>query len=171
MTQSQYSWFLVQYKPNSAQIACRNLRRQGIEIFHPTHHVTKRDASRFKSKQQPLFPGYLFAHVSNSKPNFGSLNSTYGVSRLVSFGDKPQIVPDDIVEGLIQRCDDDGVLNASTNLKVGDQVKVETGALVDFVGTIEKVSEDQRIWLLMEFMGRSTRMVFDTKDVTKRDVS
>lgn len=56
-------WFLVQLKPNSAQIAKRNLERQGFRVFNPTRLITKRASSKFVDKHEQLFPGYMFVSM------------------------------------------------------------------------------------------------------------
>ena len=48
-------WFLVQLKPNSAQIAKRNLERQGFRVFNPTRLITKRASSKFVDKHEQIF--------------------------------------------------------------------------------------------------------------------
>ena len=53
-------WYLAQMKPQSHQIAVRNLRRQGFEVFLPMQNVTGKARGRFVTRLQPFFPGYLF---------------------------------------------------------------------------------------------------------------
>ncbi|MGB1336605.1 KOW motif-containing protein [Planktomarina sp.] len=40
----------------------------------------------------------------------------------------------------------------------GDEVQVISGPFADYIATIEKIDADNRIWLLMEFMGQKTQM-------------
>jgi transcriptional antiterminator RfaH len=54
------NWYLIQFKPNSHQIAARNLIRQGFEIFLPLQEITKRKDTKFTNVLRPLFPGYMF---------------------------------------------------------------------------------------------------------------
>ena len=51
------SWFLAQMKPNSHDIANRNLTRQGFETFLPLQEETRRTRGRFVTRRRPLFPG------------------------------------------------------------------------------------------------------------------
>ena len=43
-------------------------------------------------------------------------------------------------------------------IKKGDQVKVLKGPFADFIATVEKYESDQRIWILMDLMGRKTKI-------------
>ena len=48
---------------------------------------------------KPLFPGYLFVEFNN-KYNWLKINSTYGVSKIVQFGEKPIYVPIEFLKDL-----------------------------------------------------------------------
>lgn len=90
-----------------------------------------------------------------------TVNSTFGITRLVSFGQEPSTVPPGIVSQLLLRCDEAGVLLPPRRLQPGDQVCLTTGPLANFVAEIEKIAPDQRIWLLMDIMGGRTRVLVD----------
>lgn len=97
-----------------------------------------------------------------------AINSTFGVSRIVTFGsDYPAQVPPVLMGQLLARCDQNGRLLPPDALAPGDQVRILKGPLSDFVGTVEQISPQQRVWLLLEFMGRATRTVVEWSDVKK----
>ena len=54
------AWYLAQVKPQSSQIAERNLHRHGFETFLPRHNVIGKSSGRFVTQPLPLFPGYIF---------------------------------------------------------------------------------------------------------------
>lgn len=91
------TWFLAQLKPNSVKIAERNLKRQGFRTFLPVEEVTKRAKSKFVTAEQPMFPGYIFVAFNVTKGGWRAINSTNGITRLVSFGKDPAPVPLDII--------------------------------------------------------------------------
>jgi transcriptional antiterminator RfaH len=152
------TWFLVQFKPNSHKIAERNLRRQDFQTFLPLHEETKRKAGRFTTTLRPLFTGYMFVAFDASKGGWRAINSTYGITRLVSFGEDPQPVPLDLISRLMLRCDEGGKLLPPRILKPGDAVEISGGPFAEFVATVENVDPDQRVWVLLELMGRTTRV-------------
>jgi transcriptional antiterminator RfaH len=154
-------WYLAQLKPNCWHIADRNLKRQGFKTFLPIEDVTRRVRDRFVTSQRPLFQGYLFVAFNSSTDYWRSINSTYGVSRIVSFGSIPCPVPNEIVTGLQVRCDEGGVLLPPRILKPGEEVRVTSGPLANFVGTVETLAPEQRVWILIDIMGGSTRVAVD----------
>lgn len=152
------SWFLAQLKPNCGHIAQRNLGLQGFQTFLPVEDATRRVRGRFAKVLRPLFPGYLFVAFNPAAGHWRAINSTYGVTRLVTFGAEPTPVPLDIIGQLMLRCDASGKLLPPRLLKPGDQVRLTTGPFADFVGTIEAIAPERRVWVLMEIMGAQTRV-------------
>ncbi len=161
-------WFLVQFKPNSHNVADRNLKRQGFETFLPLQETTRRQDSRFVSELRPLFPGYMFIRLDPETSPWRKVNSTHGVSRIVSFSDVPAPVPATLVDALLTRCDDSGRLLANASLAAGDDIKVVDGPFAEFVGTVETIDAEKRVWLLLDFMGQTTRIRLDAHQVVSR---
>jgi len=151
-------WFILQFKSNSHHQAVKNLNRQGFETFLPLHDTTSRKTSRFINTSKPLFPGYMFVRFDKAEPEWHKINNTYGVSRLITFNSNLKSIPTSFVDNLMKRYDLLGKLLPIQKLKKGDQVKVLKGPFADFIATVEKYEADQRIWILMNLMGRKTKI-------------
>lgn len=151
------NWFLAQCKPNSHAVAERNLIRQGFATFLPMREETMRVRNRFITRLRPLFPGYLFVALDVGAGKWRAVNSTNGISRLVSLGKAPTQVPRDLVAALMQRDDPD---SAERHLP-GDHVTLSHGPFADVVATIDSIAPDRRVWLLMDVMGAQTRVSAD----------
>lgn len=151
-------WFLAQLKPNSASIADKNLKRQGFTTFLPLEEETLQRNGKFVTAMRPLFPGYIFVAFDVDRGLWRTVNSTHGITRLVSFGKAPAAVPIDLVSQLMLRCDSSGKLLSPKGLKPGDKVTLTKGPFANFVAEVEKIAPDRRVWLLMEIMGGKTRV-------------
>ena len=151
-------WFILQFKANSHHQAVKNLNRQGFETFLPLHDTTSRKMSRFITNTQPLFPGYMFIKFDRAEAEWHKINSTYGVSRLVTFNSILKSIPTTFINNLLQRYDLSGNLQSIKKLKKGDQVKILKGPFANFIANIEEYETDQRIWILLDLMGRKTKM-------------
>lgn len=156
--EKEMSWFLAQLKPNSAQIAKRNLERQGFKAFLPLEETTQQRSGRFVTARRPLFPGYIFVAFDAMQGCWRAINSTQGITRLVSFGRAPAPVPSGLVDELKARCDCMGKMVAASALATGDAVTFTKGPFSDFVGEVEKIDTDRRVWVLMDLMGGQTRV-------------
>ncbi|MDB0032803.1 transcriptional activator RfaH [Amylibacter sp.] len=151
-------WFILQFKPNSHHQAIKNLNHQGFETFLPLNDTTSRKASRFINNTHPLFPGYMFVTFDKAESEWHKINNTYGVLRLVTFNSILKPIPSTVLDNLIGRCDFSGKLLPIEKLKKGDQVKVLKGPFANFIATVETYETDQRIWVLMDLLGRKTKI-------------
>ena len=151
-------WFILQFKPNAHYQAEKNLNQQGFETFLPLHDTTTRNASRFINANRPLFPGYMFIRFNRAESEWHKINNTYGVSRLITFNSNLKSIPTTFINDLMKRYDLSGKLLPLKKLKKGDQVKVLKGPFSNFIATVETYETDQRIWILMDLMGRKTKI-------------
>jgi transcriptional antiterminator RfaH len=152
------SWFLAQLKPNCINIAGKNLQRQGFKTFLPLEEETRKRGGKFVTSMRPLFPGYIFVTFDVVRGLWRTINSTYGITRLVSFGQEPTAVPLGLVSQLMLRCDAKGKLLPAKLLKPGDQVTLTKGPFANFVAEVERIAPDRRAWILMDIMGGQTRV-------------
>lgn len=161
-------WLLVQTKPNAWRIAERNLLRQGLITFNPVEKRSFPRRGRFVTERCPLFPGYLFVHADPTRAAIRAINSTYGVSRLVSFtAEGPQIVPSTLVASIMARCDSEGCIIPACDVEAGTKVRITTGYFADFVTTVTAIAPNKRVWVMFDIMGRETRVLMDPATVTR----
>lgn len=159
------TWFLAQLKPNCAQIAQKNLIRQGFETFLPMEEETRQRNGKFVTANRPLFPGYIFVAFDVTKGLWRTVNATYGITQLVSFGKEPAPVPRDVVSQLMRACDASGKLLPPKILKPGDQVMLTSGPFANFAAEVHKITPDQRVWVLMDIMGTQTRVALGANQI------
>ena len=152
-------WFILQFKPNAHHQANKNLNQQGFETFLPLHDTTSRKLSRFIYTSKPLFPGYMFIKFDRVKAKWHKINNTYGVSRLITSNSKLKPIPTIFIDNLMMRYDLSGKLLPVEKLKKGNQVKVLEGPFAGFIATVESYESEQRIWILMDLMGRNTKIL------------
>jgi len=162
-------WFILQFKSNSHHLAAKNLNRQGFETFLPLHVTTSRRLSRFINTSKPLFPGYMFIRFDKAESEWHKINSTYGVSRLIIFNSHLKSIPTEFVNSLMKRYDLSGKLLPIQKLKEGDQVAILTGPFADFIATVEKYEADHRISILMDLMGRKTKIQMEAERLQLSD--
>lgn len=159
-------WYVVQLKPNCATQAQRNLARQGFAVFAPFQEVSIRSGQRFKLVSRPLFPGYFFVSFDPSSSPWRAINSTSGVARLVSLEqDAPTPVPRDLIEALMARCEPGGRWISAEVPKEGDRVRITAGPLAEFVATVDSVTPQRRVWVLLDILGASTRVAMNAEDL------
>ena len=162
-------WFILQFKPNAHHQANKNLNRQGFKTFLPLDDTTSRNMSRFINTTRPLFPGYMFITFDRTESKWHKINNTYGVSRLITGNSILKSIPTSFVDSLMKRYDLSDKLLPIQKLKKGDQVTVLKGPFANFIATVEKYEADQRIWILMDLMGRKTKIQTPSHNLTLSD--
>lgn len=158
-------WYLAQVKPNSLARAQVNLERQGFECCVPRERRSVRRSGKFVTAEQPVFPGYIFVTLDPGASNWRAINSTFGVARIVSFGGQPAALPDGLVQEIVARYAQEG--DAPPPFGIGDEVILREGPFVDFLARVEAVEPKNRVHLLIEFMGRQSRIVVSAEKLAK----
>ena len=160
-------WYLAQVRPNCLSLAERALGRQGFDLFSPKIMTTVRRRGRLRETPRALFTGYVFVSFDPDRPDWRAINATPGVSRLVRFGDAPPPLPASLVADLMLRCDDRGHLLPPEDLAPGDRVRIARGPFASFVTTVERVDAERRVHVLLEMLGRRTRLSLDPGDLQR----
>jgi transcriptional antiterminator RfaH len=77
-------WYVAQTHPHAEVKAGLHLTRQGFDIYLPRYLKKGRHARRVETVAAPLYPGYVFVAIDCGVQRWRSIQSTIGVSRLVS---------------------------------------------------------------------------------------
>ena len=146
-------WYVALIKQNSYDTAIKNLERQGFETFLPKMEITQRQKNQFVVKNAYVFPGYMFVSFDPRSITWTKINSTYGVSKILSFNNKPAEISSDFVLKLKKRYEIDSNSRKKGELFKGDYIKFYKGIFSNLIGKIESVDKKNRIWILLESMG------------------
>lgn len=160
-------WFLLKTKPNSHFIASENLKRQGYDVFLPLVLKTKKVSGRFVNKVIPLFEGYVFMGVSNRKISWQAINSTRGISKAITLDGRYYAVDCEIIESLKRRCNSSGIIQKMEEVATGDRVRVEKGPFANFICQVEEISDNDRVWVLLEILQQKIRANLLINDLSK----
>jgi len=141
------NWYLIKTKPRQEKIAIQNLENQGYMVFCPM--------SKINNRLVVLFPSYLFVQLNDKTQNWSPINSTKGVSHFVKFGLNFAKVHISIIEFIKtnQHITTEKLKNLN-KFKPGDKVQISDGALQNLVAIFESYRSDDRVILLMNFLGR-----------------
>jgi transcriptional antiterminator RfaH len=156
-------WYVAQTHVHAESKATFHLGRQGFEVYLPRYLKQRRHARRIDTVAAPLFPRYLFVAVDMATQRWLSIRSTIGITRLVTNGDVPAVVPEAIIEGLQHREDTNGLvqLERRPRFAPGDKIRVLNGAFCDTLGLFEGIRDQERVAILLDLLGRKVRVVLD----------
>jgi transcriptional antiterminator RfaH len=154
------SWFVVRTHPKGEFKALGHILRQGFDAYLPRYLKRRRHARRSDVVQTPLFPGYLFVEMDPEQARWRALNSTVGVSELICANGRPAPLPEYVITDIRQRENDQGhvILGRQTGLRPGDHVRITDGAMTNSIGIFECMSDRDRVFLLLDLLGRQVRV-------------
>lgn len=160
-------WYAVYTQPNAEMKAVENLLRQGYAAYLPRYRTQVSHARRRRFVLRPLFPRYLFAGIDRAAMPWRPILSTFGVADIVRTGDEPAPVAAEIVAAIRER-ENIGAfdrLGSRQSLRLGELVRVTTGAFEDMVGKLVELRDQDRIVVLLELLGRAVRAQLRTEVV------
>jgi transcriptional antiterminator RfaH len=153
-------WYVAHTQPLGETKASWHLRNQDFAVYLPLFLKRRRHARRIDWVRAPLFPRYLFIGMDLETARWRSIRSTVGIAGLVCHGDRPTPVPQGIVEAIKAREGDDGVvtLPAAPLFDKGERVHITEGALRGLTGLYEGATDEERVIILLDLLGRQVRV-------------
>jgi transcriptional antiterminator RfaH len=153
------TWYAVYTQPNAEIKAAEHLARQGYAAYLPRYRRYVRHARTNALVLRPLFPRYLFVGLDRLVQRRRPIRSTVGVVGLVSSADEPVPVSALIVDAL-RRQESEGAFDLVSpvqRLRAGDTIRVTQGPFADVIGRLIGVADHERVFVLLDLLGRSVR--------------
>ena len=152
-------WYVAKTHPNGEQKALFHLQRQGFDVYLPRYLRRVSHARRVSWQPRPLFPTYLFVTMSGPHQRWRAINSTVGVAHLICDERGPLAVPAGIVDALQNEEDDRGLVMTGRKVpfEKGAEVQIMSGAFADHIGRFEGATDDERVVILLNLMGRQVK--------------
>jgi len=153
-------WYGVFCKPRQEAVAEENLQRQGFYVYLPRIRTRHRRRGQWVSAVEALFPRYLFIRIDPLRRSTATVHSTRGVVSLVRFGREPAVIPDAVMDAILQREDSASGLHQNDQplFCVGDPVKLVEGPLASMEGIFAQEDGEQRVTVLLELLGKTNKI-------------
>jgi transcriptional antiterminator RfaH len=163
--ESRRRWHLAFTKPLAEETARTHLERQGYRVYLPRLQNRALLRGKWRDRITALFPRYLFVQLDAVLQWLAPVRSTVGVANVVRFGVEYMVVPDHVVESLRRDADPQTGLHqlrVADWFKRGDTVRFASGALSGLEAIFESEDGDQRVTVLLNLLGRETRIQIDS---------
>jgi transcriptional antiterminator RfaH len=159
-------WYVVNTLPHQESRAEANLRQQGYRAWLPSIKRSRRHARRIDTIRTPLFSGYLFVELDVEHEVWSSINSTFGVRRLICHRERPVAVPSAFVAALRQSLDPEGhVAVPDSSLRAGSRVRLISGPFVDCIGTLLHLAAKDRVAVLLNVLGQEISTIVSKRSL------
>jgi transcriptional antiterminator RfaH len=152
------TWTVVNTQPHRERFALENLVRQEFDAYCPLVRRRVSHARRVHDVLKPLFPGYLFVHLSTQTQRWRPIMSTSGVRMLVRFGEQPAFIDDGFIQALKSHEIDGAVVRPAKSYAVGQTVNITSGPFGGLVGTIIDMDDKDRLIVLMNLLNRPVKV-------------
>jgi len=143
-------WYAVHTRSRHEKLVARQFLEKQIEAFLPLCTEVHRWKDRYKKVEVPLFSGYVFAQFVGGSLRRQAVLKTTGVIRIVGFGQRDEPVPDEQIEALRRVLESDALLQKHRYLRVGQRVKVISGALAGVEGILKRIKGNARLVIAVE---------------------
>lgn len=161
-------WFAIRTQPRKEELAQTHYGRQGFVTYLPLILSVRRHARRIDQVQRPLFPGYIFLHLSMEERNWTTIGSTIGAIGPVRFGEYYPQVPDWVIEGMRAHEDEKGLIRRrNAQFKPGDRVTVIWNYVEELEGIFQATRGEERALILLEILRRQVPTVVPIMALTK----
>jgi transcriptional antiterminator RfaH len=149
-------WYTVYSKPQKEEFAQSQLRLKGLEVFLPK--LLLPNNGRKRKRIVPLFPNYLFTRINVHSAEYGYTIWSPGVKRIISFNGTPAPIDGDIIDFLMKQTNNEGVIPARSNLKAGQEVRINGGPFDGLVGIVQEPPNARgRVKVLLTLLNRPTK--------------
>lgn len=156
---SAVHWHVAQCRPRGELIAKMNVDKLKLDAFLPTLSRRRQIGRRAADLIEPLFPGYLFVAFDPHLTQWRKIAAQRGVVRLLCHGDRPDTIPDGVIDRLRERANADGLIpddSPETIIRyaVGKWLRLVDGPFAGHPGMVaEQYDGKGRVSLLLSILG------------------
>jgi transcriptional antiterminator RfaH len=146
-------WYVAHSKPRSEELLWKQFLLRKLEAYYPCIKV--QPANPRCRTVQPYFPGYLFVHVDLGVVGISTIEWIPGGAGLVSFGDEPAAVSENLIDSIKQRLENLAVVSAKrvVPFQKGDKVTVHEGIFNGYEGIFDvQLSGMERVRILLSLL-------------------
>lgn len=142
-----------------SRIETMGLENNVFAIEIPTEVVAEiKEGGRRVESEKKVFPGYVLVRMEMDDRSWAAVRNTPGVTGFVGSQGHPEPLTREEFNKIMKRTSVAGPKKVtSSSLEVGQAVKVTSGPLADFDGTVSEVSpESGKVKVMVSIFGRET---------------
>jgi transcription antitermination factor NusG len=160
----QEFWVAIQVRARTEIAVARQLKNKGYEEFLPTYTRAIRRNSHIGKADTPLFPGYVFCKYTHNS-TAPLIVTTPGVIRILGTAGRPAAVSDHEICAIRAVVSAGIPCRPARFLRVGQPVRIVSGALEGVVGTIVNIKTSCRLILCIGLLKRAVSLDIGTEAV------
>lgn len=155
-------WYVVQCKPRQEHRAKDNVENQGGEALLFERPVEKIRSGKRVITQELWFPGYLFVRLPREHRLWSSIRSTFGVLRVVRFGERPYPIRPTTFRRI---CEGVAAAQFEPKYRAGEKVQIKSGSLAGMDAIFANYDGTARAILLVNLLHREQSVNVELSDL------
>lgn len=150
MSDAGEPWYALYTRSRFEKQVAEQLERKRLPVFLPLRMEVHRWQDRYQKVEVPMFRGYLFAQFAADSGERTAILRTAGVVRIVGFGQKDAQVPGEQIAALRRLAEEGALLHPHRFLRIGQRVKVASGALAGVEGILVRIKRQDRLVIAVD---------------------
>jgi transcription antitermination factor NusG len=159
------TWFAVHTHSRHEKVVERELQEAGITCFLPIYKQVRQWSDRRKVVELPLFSCYLFVRIVPDGAHRLKVIRANGVLRFVGNGGVGLPIPDEQINAVRMVLEQGLPVCSHPFLKVGQRVRVRTGALSGLEGVLVSRSGENSLVISLDAIQRSLHVRIEGYDL------
>lgn len=161
--QKDACWYVVYTKRRQEFRALEQLQNQEYTCYLPTLEMQRIYRGKSETTIEPLFARYLFIQLNSVIINWTRVCSTRGVTRLVTFGSQPAMLPGEFVDALKR------VPHIARHelFQPGERVAINSGPFAGHEGVYQAPHGEARALILVELMSQPRKLKLAVEMLSK----
>ena len=164
-------WYALHVKAHKEQSVHDYLVAKGIVDYYP--YLRVQPVNPRSRKRRPFFPGYVFVRLDLDELGPNALRWTEGTYGLVTFGNKPASVPENLIHQVRRRVEE---INAAggritQTMESGDRVRIVEGAFEGYEAIFDaSLPGKDRVQVLLSYLSEQPkRLIIRSEQIQKID--
>jgi len=163
------NWCVIYTHQGKELYSVSELNKQNFNTYMPSIMKIVRHSRYIKKVLKPFFPRYIFVNLHLDNQEWRKINYTRGVVKLITSNEKPIMISESVIKELKLLENDKGFIDEAfvSSYKQGEKLEITNGPLKGIAGIFDGLSEDLRIKVLLNFMGKTMNIPIHNDWVTR----
>jgi len=148
-------WFAIHTRARHERVVARQLQEKGLTTFHPVVNEVHKWSDRRKVVESPLFNCYVFVKIAPTATQRLHVLQVNSVLGFVGTRGQGIAIPDEQIDAVRTMIDGKLSYSAYPFLKVGQRVRIRSGALNGLEGILISRNGDRTLVISVDAIQRS----------------
>ena len=158
---SDLLWFVAHTRPRCEKKLLQFCEREGLSATVPCYRAAHKYRGKTVVFQKPLFPGYVFLHISAER-RAKVYRSDY-LANLLEVVDQELFIRQ--LDAVLRALETDSEIRLAPNIGEGMRVKIKHGPLCGMDGWVEQRYGPGTVLLRLDFIGQAAAVKLNATDL------